>query len=88
MAEEEIAVTNAVVAENTGSRTACDVLVACTGQVVAMASLRYQQQKAHVASKFGMSMKGMPAEAFLEDLLNDKDVNYGGMIGCPARRFT
>jgi hypothetical protein len=76
IAEKEIAVTNSVMAANTGSGTARNILFACTGQVVPTASLRYQQRKAHAASKFGIAIKGTPAEVFLQDLLSDDVVSY------------
>ena len=70
VAEEDIKVTNSVMAANAGSGAARDILFARTGEVVPLAGLRYQQLKARVASEFGMAMKGIPTEVFLEDLMN------------------
>jgi hypothetical protein len=76
VAEEDIAVTNSVMAANAGSGAARDILFAHTGEVVPMAGLRYQQLKARVTSEFGMAMKGTPTELFLQDLLSDEVVSY------------
>jgi hypothetical protein len=75
--QEEIEVSNSVMAANAGSGAARDILFAHTGDVIQPAGLCYQQQKAALAaSEFSMAMKGTPAEVFLDDLMSDDVVSY------------